>query len=74
MPHAHCHDAHGQRVLPEYYSDNYVNLAPGESREVAITGDTLDGAARVDLRGWNVRPQSVALDNQADPPARDAGD
>jgi len=67
-------DAHGQRVLPAYYSDNYVNLAPGESREVAITGDTLDGAARVDLRGWNVRPQSVALDNQADPPARDAGD
>lgn len=55
-------DAHGQRVLPAYYSGNYLNLAPGETREITITGDTataLDGAASVEVRGWNVRHRSV---------------
>jgi hypothetical protein len=55
-------DAQGQRVLPAYYSGNYLNLAPGETREITITGDTataLDGAANVEVRGWNVRPQAV---------------
>jgi hypothetical protein len=57
-------DAHGLRVLPAYYSGNYLNLAPGETREITITGDdppALDGAARVEVRGWNVREQSVPL-------------
>ncbi|GAA0264373.1 glycosyl hydrolase 2 galactose-binding domain-containing protein [Rhodanobacter caeni] len=57
-------DAQGQRVLPAYYSGNYLNLAPGETREVTITGDTataLDGAANLKMRGWNVRAQSVPL-------------
>jgi hypothetical protein len=55
-------DAQGQRVLPAYYSGNYLNLAPGETREITITGDTataLDGAANVEVRGWNVRHRSV---------------
>ena len=55
-------DAQGQRVLPAYYSGNYLNLAPGETREITITGDTataLDGAASVEVRGWNVRHRSV---------------
>jgi hypothetical protein len=57
-------DAHGQRVLPAYYSGNYLNLAPGETREITITGDdppALDGAAKVEVRGWNVHEQSVPL-------------
>jgi hypothetical protein len=51
-------------VLPAYYSGNYLNLAPGETRDITIAGDTaaaLDGAANVELRGWNVRAQSVPL-------------
>lgn len=27
----------GERVLPVFYSDNYVSLAPGESRTVTTT-------------------------------------
>jgi hypothetical protein len=49
-------------VLPAYYSGNYLNLAPGETRDITIAGDTaaaLDGAANVEVRGWNVRQQSV---------------
>ena len=28
--------ADGSRILPAYYSDNYVSLLPGETREVEI--------------------------------------
>ena len=57
-------DAQGNRVLPAYYSDNYVNLAPGESRDIDIEGITaaaLKDAAKVEVRGWNVPNQSVPL-------------
>jgi beta-galactosidase/beta-glucuronidase len=57
-------DAQGHRVLPAYYSDNYVNLAPRESRDIDIEGITaaaLKDAAKVEVRGWNVPDQSVPL-------------
>jgi hypothetical protein len=60
-------DAHGDRVLPAYYSDNYVNLAPGESRDIvveSVSRKTLDRAAKVEVRGWNVPDQSVSLQTQ----------
>jgi hypothetical protein len=44
------------RVLPAFYSDNYVTLAPGESRPIAITVDPaeLHGARPlITLDGWN---------------------
>ena len=48
-------DAKGHRILPAYYSDNYINLAPGASRDIDISvdaGTSLHGA-KVKLRGWN---------------------
>lgn len=53
----------GRAVLPAYYSDNYLTLAPGERRTVEVrypvraANDKLDLA----LRGWNVTPTSAAL-------------
>ncbi len=48
----------GERVLPAYYSDNYISLAPGETRTVSIEA-ALDGfkgdAPLVVFDGWNVR-------------------
>jgi len=71
-------DAHGQRVLPAYYSGNYLNLAPGETREITIVGDTasaLDGAANMDVRGWNVRHRSVPFGTRDPaPPASSTSD
>ncbi|MBN6151931.1 glycoside hydrolase family 2 [Xanthomonas sp. AmX2] len=54
-------DAHGQRLLPAYYSDNYVSLLPGESRQVEIRGPSAEQLrnARVQLRGWNVPAAQV---------------
>jgi beta-galactosidase/beta-glucuronidase len=54
-------DAKGARILPAFYSDNYVSLLPGEAREVAIRYP-LDRTAppRVSLRGWNVIEASAS--------------
>ena len=50
----------GARILPAYYSDNYVTLLPGESETVTIhyPASAATGAAAVGLRGFN-RKQSV---------------
>lgn len=46
-----------QRVLPAFYSDNYVSLVPGERRTITIEAAAKDlGSDRplVTLDGWNV--------------------
>jgi Exo-beta-D-glucosaminidase Ig-fold domain/Glycosyl hydrolases family 2/Glycosyl hydrolases family 2, sugar binding domain/Glycosyl hydrolases family 2, TIM barrel domain len=47
----------GERILPVYYSDNYVSLVPNESRTITIevaTADLKGEAAQVGIDGWNV--------------------
>ena len=53
----------GSRILPAYYSDNYVSLLPGESREIDIEYPVKQskGTAQLSLRGWNTPTQTVAL-------------
>jgi hypothetical protein len=53
----------GSRILPAYYSDNYVSLLPGESREIDITypAKSANGAAQLGLRGWNLASQTVQI-------------
>jgi Exo-beta-D-glucosaminidase Ig-fold domain/Concanavalin A-like lectin/glucanases superfamily/Glycosyl hydrolases family 2/Glycosyl hydrolases family 2, sugar binding domain len=56
-------DQAGQRILPAFYSDNYLSLLPGERRQIEIRYPrTHAGAAHVDLRGWNIEPQSSAVE------------
>jgi Exo-beta-D-glucosaminidase Ig-fold domain/Glycosyl hydrolases family 2/Concanavalin A-like lectin/glucanases superfamily/Glycosyl hydrolases family 2, TIM barrel domain len=49
-------DAKGVRILPAFYSDNYLALRPGEQRSVTISYPTSASAGPVKLtiRGWNV--------------------
>jgi len=56
-------DASGARILPAYYSDNYVSLLPGESKEIDIEypASAGTGAAQVAIRGWNATPVKVAV-------------
>ena len=56
-------NADGERILPAYFSDNYVALMPGESRTVSVTFKS-QGDVRLDLRGWNVAPQSLRISAQ----------
>jgi hypothetical protein len=46
----------GERVLPVYYSDNYVSLAPNETRTITMDADVKDlkeEDALVVVDGWN---------------------
>jgi beta-mannosidase len=54
-------DASNARVLPVFYSDNYVSLVPGETRTVTIEAATanLKGKAPiVAMDGWNIAVQN----------------
>jgi hypothetical protein len=47
----------GERVLPVYYSDNYISLVPNESKTITIeaaTSDLRGKPALVLVDGWNV--------------------
>jgi len=55
--------AKGERILPAYYSDNYVSLLPGEAKSLTIAypADATTGPAVIALRGWNVAPTEIAV-------------
>jgi hypothetical protein len=64
----------GERVLPVYYSDNYVSLVPGETKTVSIEAAAADLKGEtpdVMLDGWNVSTADtgnadLAIGNNAD--------
>jgi beta-galactosidase/beta-glucuronidase len=51
------------RVLPAYYSDNYVSLLPGEIREIEIESPapTAKAGLSLGLRGWNVTEKRLKI-------------
>lgn len=51
------------RILPAYYSDNYVSLLPGESREIEIEypSSASKSAPELAIRGWNVRAGKISV-------------
>jgi hypothetical protein len=55
------HGRAGARLLPVYYSDNFVSLLPGESRDITAefaTGALHGDEPRVAVDGWNVTASS----------------
>jgi hypothetical protein len=51
----------GERILPAYYSENYVSLLPGEDRTVTVDYPSRTTKPAVTLRGWNLTQQNVAV-------------
>ena len=51
------------RILPAYYSDNYISLLPGETRLISIQypRSAAHGPAAINLRGWNAVPQILKI-------------
>src|SRR5690606_19035590 len=49
------------RILPAYYSDNYVSLLPGEQREITFRypATRANAKAKIALRAWNARPATT---------------
>ena len=55
-------DRDGSRILPAYYSDNYVSLLPGEIRDIQIEFPSSPAKTpQLGLRGWNVVSRTVAV-------------
>jgi hypothetical protein len=55
----------GTRLLPAYYSDNYLSLLPGEERTITVQAPitaACAGAIHFSLRGWNLADQAVVQD------------
>jgi hypothetical protein len=51
----------GERILPAFYSDNYLSLLPAETREIVIAYPlNLATEVTVALRGWNTLATSTA--------------
>jgi hypothetical protein len=56
-------DDTGARILPAFYSDNYLSLLPGEPRQIEIRYPrTHTGSAHLRLRGWNIEPLSADIE------------
>jgi hypothetical protein len=53
----------GSRILPAYFSDNYVSLLPEESRDIDIEYPAAAGrgAAQIMLRGWNLASRAITI-------------
>lgn len=54
----------GKRVLPVFYSDNYLSLLPGEKKTVQIEAAAADlgkDSPQVDVDGWNVLVKDSGL-------------
>jgi beta-mannosidase len=64
MTHLQLHQAtSGKRVLPVFYSDNYISLVPEESRTITIEAATKDlegDSAALLVDGYNIEVKPVA--------------
>ena len=49
----------GQRILPAFFSDNYISILPGESKTVTVDFTDKDVASKkkIQVYGWNVDEQ-----------------
>jgi hypothetical protein len=51
--------ATGDRILPAYYSENYVSLLSGEERTITIEFPAGPAKPAIGLRGWNLSTQTI---------------
>jgi archaellum component FlaF (FlaF/FlaG flagellin family) len=60
------HAGDHSRILPAYYSDNYISLLPGEERTIRIDypSTAATGDAALALRGWNIPVSSSAVQSK----------
>jgi hypothetical protein len=57
MAHVQLRRKSSERVLPVFYSDNYVSLIPGETKAIemeAAASDFKGEASLIVVDGWNV--------------------
>jgi exo-1,4-beta-D-glucosaminidase len=55
------------KILPLLWQDNYLELMPGESREITaqfLSPDSLGSGAELRISGWNIKPQTISLSEE----------
>ncbi|HKN19796.1 MAG TPA: glycoside hydrolase family 2 TIM barrel-domain containing protein [Terracidiphilus sp.] len=75
MAHVQLRRKSGERVLPVFYSDNYVSLLPDETRTIAIEAAQRDFNGEdplIVLDGWNVTVAPASLGRVSVAPNLDA--
>jgi hypothetical protein len=50
-----------KRILPAYYSENYVSLLPGEERAITVNFPVGPAKPAIGLRGWNLGAETVEV-------------
>jgi glycosyl hydrolase family 2/Ig-like domain-containing protein/concanavalin A-like lectin/glucanase superfamily protein len=53
--------ATNDRILPAYYSENYVSLLPGDTRTITIAFPAGESKPEITLRGWNLEKETIAV-------------
>ena len=53
-------DSQGKRILPAYFSDNYISLLPGEVKEITVQYHSYPGMKCGNCLVWNV-PSKIVL-------------
>ena len=64
MVHLRLVKSDGEDVIPAFFEDNFVSLMPGESRYLAVFYRAVDlgnTPAHLEVSGWNVQPQNIAV-------------
>ena len=51
----------GSRILPTYYSDNYISLLPAEGQVIDIEYPLGKNPPKLMIRGWNLGKQEIQL-------------
>jgi hypothetical protein len=75
MAHLQLRRKSGERVLPVFYSDNYVSLVPNETKTITIDAaesDLKGEDALIVVDGWNVSVSSASFPGAAVAPNLDA--
>jgi hypothetical protein len=75
MAHLQLRRKSGERVLPVFYSDNYISLVPGETRTVTIEAalsDFHNEDALLVFDGWNATVEPASFDGASVGPNREA--
>jgi hypothetical protein len=52
----------GKRILPVFYSDNYISVFPGQQKTITLEYTPSNIKAVVSVSGWNVKEQSVPIE------------
>ncbi|WP_200975575.1 glycoside hydrolase family 2 TIM barrel-domain containing protein [Echinicola sp. 20G] len=51
-----------ERLLPTFFSDNYVSLVPGEEKTITVSYDKLKSTeALIEIGGWNTPTQTIEI-------------